>query len=41
MEYKVMDFEEKCNRITGAMLWVATYGVFILLGTGVVLTILE
>ncbi len=34
-----MDFEEICNRITGAMLWVATYGVFILLGVGVVLTI--
>jgi len=35
-----MDFEESCNKITGALMWVATYGVFILLAVGVVLTIL-
>ena len=35
-----MDFEDVCNKITGAMMWVGTYGVFILLGVGVVLTFL-
>ena len=34
-----MDFENVCNKITGMMLWVATWGVFILLGVGVVLTL--
>ena len=30
MEQSIMGFEEICNRITGALLWVATYGVAIL-----------
>ena len=36
-----MDFEDVCNKITGMMLWVATYGGFILLAVGVVLGIME
>jgi hypothetical protein len=32
--------EDICNRITGAMMWVSTYGVFILLAIGVVLNII-
>lgn len=36
-----MNFEDACNKITGMMLWVATYGVFILLAVGVVLGIME
>lgn len=40
MEWKIMDFEKFCDKITGALMWVATYGVFILLAVGVVLGIM-
>ena len=36
-----MDFEDVCNKITGALMRVATYGVFILLTVGLVLGIME
>lgn len=41
MEWKLVDFEDICNKITGIMMWVATYGVFILLTVGVILGIME
>jgi hypothetical protein len=34
-------FDDLCSRLTGLMLFVATYGVFALLIVGVILGILE